>query len=421
MTSRIALVHPSFEVPFLFLAAEKNDVELVLILPENQEIPAGLPAIIGKEILPIYADPESSLDKIVELKERWDLDGILAVKEQAVVWTANACIRTGLRGISPRSAIAARDKSQMRTLFGQAGLPVPYFQLIHQISDLNTIPTLNYPCVVKPVSGYNSEGVQLVYDKEQLLASVSKVLVLNSNIYKTQSWHPDGHFDGVIIEEFIEGPEYVVEMFAWEGEIVALNCGYKGQPQGPYFEETVYLCPADNEVSLTDAIQKTAVRGMQALGLLNGPGHCELRLSKDGTPYILEIAARIGGSGCAHFNVEASTGIDFAGLWFQWINGSLSRKQWPPKALSTTKAASSWIMPLNGDGKLIELKGIEKVSEHPECKHILIFAEIGKTYRPYPHFDGFLAIVFGKHENYQNGMAFLNFLDETVSAVWLKD
>ena len=65
------------------------------------------------------------------------------------------------------------------------------------------------------------------------------------------------------------------------------------------------MCPADTGAALTDAIQTTAIRGMKALGLVNGPGHCELPLSADGTPYILEIAARIGGSGCAHFNVEA--------------------------------------------------------------------------------------------------------------------
>ena len=39
-----------------------------------------------------------------------------------------------------------------------------------------------------------------------------------------------------------------------------------------------------------------------ALGLRNGPGHCELRLDRHGRPVILEIGARIGGSGCAHFN-----------------------------------------------------------------------------------------------------------------------
>lgn len=421
MSSRIALVHPSFDVPFLFLAAEKNDIELVIILPQDQDIPVDLPAIVGKEILPIYTEPDNSLDKMVELTKYWGLDGILAVKEQAVVWTANACIRTNLRGISPQSAIAARDKSQMRTLFADVGLPVPYFQLIYNLSDLNISPNLKYPCVVKPASGYNSEGVQLVYNEAQLLVSINKVLELNESTYKAQSWHPEGHFDGVLIEEFIDGPEYVVEIFARDGDIVALNCGYKGQPQGPYFEESVYLCPADIDAALTEAIQKTAIRGMLALGLVNGPGHCELRLSRDGTPYILEIAARIGGSGCAHFNIEASTGIDFAGLWFQWINGSLRCNQWPPKALSMTEAATSWIMPLGGEGKLIALEGIELALKHPDCKHILIFAEPGKIYRPYPYFDGFLAIVFGKHENSHSGKAFLNFLDNTVSAVWLTD
>src|SRR5207253_7905918 len=118
----------------------------------------------------------------------------------------------------------------------------------------------------------------------------------------------------VLVEEFIEGAEYCVELFALNGDVRALNCGYKGNPAGPYFEESVYLSPPPLPKEKIAEIQAAAIQGMLALGLVNGPGHCELRLNKKGEPVILEIGARIGGSGCAHFNVEGSTDIDFANL-----------------------------------------------------------------------------------------------------------
>jgi biotin carboxylase len=418
MPTRIALIHPSFDVPFIFEAAKRNNVELVIIQPQAEKIPADLPAIIGSEVLPVYQQPQKALDILLRIQDKWQLDGLMAVKEQAVVWTAEAAHQLGLRGISPDAAIAARDKSLMRKYFQNADLPVPTHMSIKSEDELDKCHSLTYPCIVKPSSGYNSSGVQLVKNAQQLHAAVKHVRQLNQQTYQHHSWHHNGYFDGVLIEEFIDGPEFVVEMFAFNGEVIALNCGYKGKLQGPYFEESIYLCPPLTDGYNIATIQQTAIAGMKALGLTNGPGHCELRLNTQGVPYILEIGARIGGSGCAHFNVEASSGIDFAGLCFKWLSGTLSNTQWPPSTNTQQGAATSWIMPLGGHGKLLALQGIEKAQEHPDCRHILLFGQIGKYYRPYPDFDGFLAIVFGQHINSQHGQAFIDYLDNHVWAKW---
>ena len=47
-----------------------------------------------------------------------------------------------------------------------------------------------------------------------------------------------------------------------------------------------------------------------------------------------------------------------------------------------------------GFGVLTEIEGLEQVRSHPDCERVLMFAKLGKRYRPYPDFDGFLAIVF---------------------------
>lgn len=418
MPLRIALIHPSFDVPFIFSVATRVGVELIIISPDDTRAASAFPAVIGCEYLPIYDAPEQALQSLEKLHCKWRFDGVMSVKEQSVVWTSAAASRLGLPGLSPDVAIAARDKSLMRKLFANSGLAVPRNCVVEQESDLEKCHALSFPCVVKPASGYNSAGVQRVENFTQLRNAVANVNQLNLDVYHHHSWHQSGYFAKVLVEEFINGPEYVVEMFAVGGEIHALNCGYKGQPQGPYFEESIYLCPPDAAPEVIAKIQNVAIAGMKALGLSDGPGHCELRLDPEGTPVILEIGARIGGSGCAHFNVEASNGLDFAGLYFRWLTNTLTVEDWPPNLTRQSKAASSWIMPLGGSGTLLSIEGLDAVSQHPDTRHVLNFSHPGKHYRPYPDFDGFLIIVFGQHESPEAGDAYFTFLKNTLTTHW---
>jgi biotin carboxylase len=418
MSKRIAFIHPSFYVPYIYESAVRNDVEFVVILPPGEEILKRYDAVIGYETLPLYEEPALAHELLKELHQRWQFDGIMTIKESCMVWTAQAAKQLGLNGIEPEAAKAARDKATMRHRFREHGLVTPAFVSIAGVADVERCNDLQFPCVVKPSSGYNSDGVELVRTQEDLLKAVAHVERVNEELYRKVSWHDGENFSSVVVEEFIEGAEYVVELFALNGDVRALNCGYKGNPQGPYFEESVYLSPPPLPQEKIVEIQTAAVRGMRALGLTNGPGHCELRLNRNGQPVILEIGARIGGSGCAHFNVEASTDIDFSNLWFSYLVGDMSKHIWPPQPNQSGKAASSWILPLSGSGVLTEIEGLEQVRSHPDCERVLMFAKLGKRYRPYPDFDGFLAIVFGQHENTQKGHAFFDFLESTVKVKW---
>ncbi|CNK77700.1 ATP-grasp domain-containing protein [Yersinia alsatica] len=418
MPLRIALIHPTLGVPFIFDIASRNGIELIVISPDDTAEAEAFPAVIGCEFLPIYDAPEQALTSLEALHKKWNFDGIMSVKEPSVVWTAAAANRLGLPGISPDAAMAARDKSMMRRLFEEAGLTVPRNITLEHSNELEHCRSLTFPCIVKPSSGLNSAGVQLVQDFAQLCKAFTYVEQLNQDVYRHLSWHQSGNFAKVLIEEFINGPEFVVELFAVDGEVHALNCGYKGIPQGPYFEESVYLCPPDVEPTLITNIQHTAIAGMKALGLTNGPGHCELRLNHEGTPIILEIGARLGGAGCAHFNVEASNRIDFIGLYFHWLTNTLTPENWPPDTTGLSKAASSWIMPLGGSGVLLSIKGLDAVNKHPDTRYILDFSHPGKHYRPYPDFDGFLIIVFGQHNSPQMGEEYFKFLESTLKTHW---
>jgi ATP-grasp domain-containing protein/L-aminoacid ligase-like protein len=418
MTRRIAFVHPSFYVPYVYESALRNEVELVVILPPGEEILHRYEAVLAYETLPLYDDPATAHAELVRLHARWKFDGVMTIRDACMVWTAQAAKKLGLYGIEPEAARAARDKATMRQRFREAGLVTPEFVAISGLAELDRCSHMTFPFIVKPSSGHNSDGVELVHSVEQLRHAVRHVEQLNSDLYHKVSWHDGENFSKVLIEEFIDGPEYVVELFGRDGDVYALNCGYKGQPPGPYFEESVYLCPPRLPAEKILEIQTTAVRGMKALGLRDGPGHCELRLNAKGEPVILEIGARIGGSGCAHLNVEASTGIDFSNLLFCWVTGHMPASIWPPVPDRSGKAASSWILPLGGSGVLQAIDGLDEVRAHPDCERILMFAKLGKRYRPYPDFDGFLAVILGHHADTASGERFFQFLESTIHVRW---
>ena len=418
MKKRIAVIQPSLPVPYIYESALRNNVEFVVIMPPGEELVRHYDCFLAYEVLPLFDEPDRSLDLLEQLHARWKFDGIMCNKEQFVVWTALAAKRLGLKGIEPEAARSARDKATMRRLFRSRGLLTPKFIELSGMAEIERCREMKFPFVVKPTSGVNSDGVQLVANWTELCDAIKHVEHLNADVYRRVSFHGGENFSRVLVEEYLPGHEYCVELFSLDGDVRALSCGYKGHPTGPHFEETVYLAPPPLPKEKIAEIQATAVEGMLALGLVNGPGHCELRLNEDGKPVILEIGARIGGSGCAHFNVQGSTGIDFANLQFSYLVGEAPEKFWPPRAVQTSRAASMWIVPMGGHGTLKGIDGLEEVKQHPDCERILMFAKFGKVYRPYPKFDGFLAMVFAEHESTQAGEAFFEFCEKTIKVNW---
>jgi biotin carboxylase len=403
----------------MFESALKNGVELVLVMPNGLEVDFRHASVVGVEYLPIYEDTQLALSQVVLLKEKWQLEGIIAGKEHGVLFAALAAARLGLPGLPIEVAKNARSKKIMRELFAKAGLTVPKFVGIRDANDVSLCSTVPFPCVVKPASAASSDCVQLVEDAAQLVHACLKVDKANADVWDRYSACGDGSLSGIVVEEYLVGEEFAVEVFAVRGEAFALNCGYKGHPVGPYFEETIYLAPPNMDPDKIKEIQEVAVAGVQALGLENGPAHVELRLNHEGRPVILEIGARMGGGGCAHLNVEASTGIDYSNLVFLNALGELPRADvWPPISDGKGRAGSSWILPLQGSGKLRAIHGLDEVASHPDCERIVMCAEIGATYRPLPHFDGFLALIFGRHESPQAGERFFDFLDKNLRVVW---
>jgi hypothetical protein len=102
--------------------------------------------------------------------------------------------------------------------------------------------------------------------------------------------------EAILVESFIPGVEVALEGLLTAGRLQPLALFDKPDPlDGPFFEETLYITPSRLKPEVQEAVVHCTAQAAQALGLVHGPVHAELRLNKDG-PWVLEVAARaIGG------------------------------------------------------------------------------------------------------------------------------
>jgi biotin carboxylase len=112
----------------------------------------------------------------------------------------------------------------------------------------------------------------------------------------------------VIVEEYIEGPQFHGDAFVVDHKVVFIYLG------DHYFNGTLNsstLYPSNYPASLIESMEKDIQRFIELVGFKQGGINVEIRLSeKDGKAYIIEIGPRNGG----HFTpdiIHYASGFDF--------------------------------------------------------------------------------------------------------------
>ena len=210
--------------------------------------------------------------------------GVFTWDETALEATALAAEKLSLRHMSARSAQRCRDKYQTRAALDAAGLPAVRHGLAHSADDAARIAdALGYPVVVKPRALAGSVGVVLAKD----VVAVRAAFELAGGA--TFATLPTGH--GVLVEEYLDGPEISVDSVVREGEVTCVHIAHKRLGFAPYFEEVGHLVTGwSGDTEIRDLV----VSVHQALGVECGVTHAELRLTSWG-PRLVELNGRLGG------------------------------------------------------------------------------------------------------------------------------
>ena len=210
---------------------------------------------------------------------------------------AAACEKLGLPGISRDTALKSTDKGEMIKCFEAKGVEHPWYFILPSKAELGKISEkITYPCITKPTDNSGSRGVMLVHSEKELLDAVS---------YSAEN----GRSGGVIVEEYMTGPEVSVEIVVAKGVPHVLQVTDKLTTGAPHFVEMGHSQPSRLTPSDLDKIRDLACRAVLAVGIENGPAHVEIILTENG-PKMVELGARMGGDCITTHLVPLSTGID---------------------------------------------------------------------------------------------------------------
>lgn len=227
--------------------------------------------------------------------------GVLTWDETVLECTARAAEKLRLRHMSAQAATHCRDKYRMRSLLAAAGLPTVRYGLAHSADEAESIAErIGFPVVVKPRALAGSVGVVLAGDVRQLRDAFA---LANGATFATL---PTGH--GVLVEEYLDGPEISVDSVVSDGEVTCVHVARKRLGFDPHFEEVGHLLTGWTNEPWAEDVRELTVSAHRALGVELGVTHAELRLTSAG-PRLVELNGRLGGDLIPYAGF-LSTGID---------------------------------------------------------------------------------------------------------------
>lgn len=207
----------------------------------------------------------------------------------------------GLSGISRETAIRATNKHLMREAFEKYGAPSPKSMCFTDVEVAWGAFCTDFTgaCILKPSRNSGSRGI----------AKISTDIKMDEFACLFEISKNESRDKSVMLEQFVEGPEFSIEIIVWNGEVNVLTITDKKTTEAPHFVELGHSQPSCRTAEEVETLKAAAVAGVKALGVNNCACHAEAKLM-DGKAYLMEIGARLGGDFISTELTHLSTGID---------------------------------------------------------------------------------------------------------------
>lgn len=252
-------------------------------------------------------------EKLLAIAKEEQIDGVIhPCSEVAMNVMGLINDEMQLCGISKDMAIRSTNKHLMREAFEKYGAPSPKSLLTKDEKDAWAIFCEQFTtnAILKPSRNSGSRGI----------AKVEKGITKEAFIELYRRALDESRDHSVLIEQFIEGPEFSVEVIVWQGEPHVLAITDKKTTEAPYFVELGHNQPSVFPEDIQQKLKDGAIAGIKALGLTNCAAHCELKV-QNGEAYLMEIGARMGGDFISTELTHLSSGIDMVAATINVVLG----------------------------------------------------------------------------------------------------
>ncbi|HET9420655.1 MAG TPA: ATP-grasp domain-containing protein [Nocardioides sp.] len=242
------------------------------------------------------------------------------------------------RGISPVASAVGRSAQDLRDFAEEHGLPI----------------------IVKPVRESGSLGVFRIGDRADLEGVTERFRSLDDGHWTTKDLSSADSFEEFLVEEFLDGPEVSVETLSFDGRHVVVAVTDK-EIGGPGFIEIGHSQPSGHPADTLRDVTLLVGAFLDAVGLRNGPGHTEVKLTSRG-PRIVESHNRTGG-GRINELAEVTYGVDMERHAIAAGLGLLE-----PLIGSPEPGGGAAVRVLTPEpGRVVAVTGIDAVRTDPAC------------------------------------------------------
>ncbi|MHA2299853.1 MAG: ATP-grasp domain-containing protein [Candidatus Thorarchaeota archaeon] len=187
------------------------------------------------------------------------------------------------------SILLMRNKAETMRKLVSAKLPVPRTLITESMDDAAAFVKENFPCVLKPITGFGGLGVQLI-EKEFDLENIYDYLKFHSQMFGKGAF---------ILQEYIRGPGFDIRAFVLDGEVIATmqRVSEGGLVTNLHSGGT----PRLNDIDVTDLalLAAEAVKG-RLVGV-------DIIPDRNGNMWVLEVNATPGWTG-----LQRITGVNIA-------------------------------------------------------------------------------------------------------------
>lgn len=257
----------------------------------GEPVPEGDQGFTRLELCDDY-DGEAVTARALELAEEYDVQHIVAHHEADLVRAAALRERLGLEGAWSADVEPFRDKALMKRLARKAGIPIaPHIAPGTAAAARAFAATHGFPVVFKDRTGYNSIGLRIPRDQNELERHLAEAF-------------PGGRpRDDVLMEAYVAGRMCHVDGLVIDGEVAAAwpsqyqyeLSSFAADP-GPRVDLTL-----DVDDPLTPRLLELTERTLKALTpertrLPHHAFHAEVFHTPDDRLVLCEIACRSGGA-----------------------------------------------------------------------------------------------------------------------------
>ena len=295
MKKLMVLAAGLLQIPVIKKAKEKG--YYVIAVDDDANAP-GM-ALADKAIVPGGLMNE---EKMVAIAKEEQISGVIhPCSEVAMNVMGRINDEMGLNGVSKETAVRATNKHLMRESFERYGAPSPKSKCFSNVEVAWGSYCTEFPdnAILKPSRNSGSRGI----------AKISRGIDEAEFAKLFDRAKEESRDKSVMLEQFVEGPEFSVEIIVWNKKVNVLQVTDKKTTEAPYFVELGHNQPSLFPEHIVEAVKRAAIMGVRALEVNNCACHAEVKV-QDGQAYIMEIGARLGGDFISTELTHLSTGID---------------------------------------------------------------------------------------------------------------